>query len=273
MLTMFVLLGQCGFGHVSSHELRIEVVKTGSMLPNIPINSMLTVDESFYETSNPQRFDIVIVVRSVRSSPIDRIEKTMNVLSRVVGLPGETIAMRRGRIYINGRRIKEPFAINPCPTTLDESFPCGEMSTMRIPAGQYFVLADNRPESEDSRLWSPQTVPRSAVVGKVVKVAAPSTASQQVLTADSPVSGPNSGALAEAQRSALPTAKRLRNEAQGCRCGYPGLAKTPKRQPQRGCDYETATRSGLKNDCLSNSGLKQLWAVRRNRFAVGAPAS
>jgi signal peptidase I len=83
---------------------------------------------------------------------MDPVEKTMEVVSRIIGLPGEMIAMRRGRIYINGRRIKEPFAINQCPAKVDEPFSCGEMSMIRIPAGEYFLLADNRPASEDSRL-------------------------------------------------------------------------------------------------------------------------
>ena len=65
-------------------------------------------------------------------------------------------------------------------------FPCGEMSAMKIPAGEYFMLADNRAESEDSRLWSPRTIPKSAVLGKVIKVELPSSAVQQALEADSP---------------------------------------------------------------------------------------
>jgi signal peptidase I len=182
ILTLSLLLSQSGFAHLSSHEVRIEVVKTGSMLPNIPISSTLTVDESFYATTNPRRFDIVVVHRSFRSSD----ENTMHVVARIIGLPGESIAMRRGRTYINGRRIKEPFAINPCPTKADESFQCGEMSTMRIPAGEYFLLADNRPQSEDSRLWSPQTIPRSAVIGKVTKIVVPLTTGQQALAAHAP---------------------------------------------------------------------------------------
>src|SRR5437762_13152824 len=67
-------------------------------------------------------------------------------------------------------------------------FPCREMTATRIPAGEYFLLADNRAESEDSRLWSPRTIPKSALLGKVIKVLMPSTA-VQALGADSPVSG------------------------------------------------------------------------------------
>jgi signal peptidase I len=146
------------------------------------------VDESFYAAKNPVRFDVVVVRHSFRSNPDDPVEKSMDIVSRVIGLPGETIALRGGSIYINGRRIKEPFAISQCPKTVDQSFPCGEMSTLKIPVGEYFLLADNRPDSEDSRVWSPRTIPKSDVLGKVVKIVIPSTAIQQALGADSPVS-------------------------------------------------------------------------------------
>ena len=112
----------------------------------------------------------------------------MNVVVRIIGLPGETIALRRGSVYVNGREIKQPFAVRKCPRKIDESFPCGEMSAMKIPLGEYFMLADNRPESEDSRLWTPRTIPKSNLLGKVVKVVIPSIAVQQALAADSPVS-------------------------------------------------------------------------------------
>jgi signal peptidase I len=164
------------------------VAKTGSMLPTIPINASLIVDESFYATRDPQRFDIVVVRRSF-SNP-DSSQGNMDVIVRVIGLPGETIALRKGDLYINGRKIKEPFAIKRCPVKIDEGFPCGEMSAMKIPVGEYFLLADNRPESEDSRLWSPRTISKSDVLGKVVKVAMPITAVQRALGADSPVKWP-----------------------------------------------------------------------------------
>ena len=148
------------------------VAKTGSMLPTIPIASRLTLDESFYQTSRPRRFDIIAVRRVFRNPGVSD-EARMTIVARIIGLPGEKIALRQGRVYINGRRIKEPFPIMRCPRAVEEPFPCGDMLPERIPAGQYFLLADNRPEGEDSRLWSPKTVPRSDVLGKIVKIISP----------------------------------------------------------------------------------------------------
>lgn len=157
------------------------VATTGSMLPTIPIDSKLTLDESFYLTRRPRRFDIIAVRRTFRNPEVSG-ETRITIVARIIGLPGEIIAMRRGSVYINGGRIKEPFPIMRCPRDVEEPFPCGDMLAMRIPAGQYFLLADNRPESEDSRLWFPKTIPRSDVLGKIVRIS-PRDA-QQSLAAD-----------------------------------------------------------------------------------------
>jgi len=156
-------------GHGNGKEV---IAKSGSMLPNIPIDSKLVVDESFYLRRGPRRFDIVLVRRTFRN-PGDSAPAYNNIVARVVGLPGEAISIRRGNLYINGRRIKEPFPIKPCSSKIDDTFPCSEMSEVRIPAGRYFLLADNRAESEDSRLWLPKTVPRNDLLGKVVRIILP----------------------------------------------------------------------------------------------------
>ncbi len=158
---------------------RETIAKTGSMLPGIPINSRLVVDESFYSSRLPRRFDIVVVRRQYQATP-ETYASSMQIVARIVGLPGEVISIRSGRLYVNGRRQKEPFATKPCPDHDGEGFRCREMSPVRIPANQYFLLADNRPESEGSRLWSPKTIPRSNLVGKVVKIILP-TATANVL--------------------------------------------------------------------------------------------
>jgi signal peptidase I len=147
------------------------VNRTGAMLPTIPINAALTVDESIYTSRTPERFDIVVVRRRYFQSPADRTEKTMEIVSRVIGLSGEKIALRNGRIFINGKRVLEPFTTKNCPKSDDKSFPCREMAAVLIPGDEFFLLADNRAESEDSRSWFPQTIKRSDVVGKVVKIA------------------------------------------------------------------------------------------------------
>ena len=113
----------------------------------------------------------------------------LHLVKRVVGLPGDRIRMRGGRVLVNGRVLEEPYAFySPSrPNGFRDDFPSlleadpnvdlrwwirlrsavkdGEVT---VPANQYFVLGDNRNDSEDSRYWG--FVPRSALVGRPLLV-------------------------------------------------------------------------------------------------------
>lgn len=86
--------------------------------------------------------------------PID--PQTM-LVKRVIGLPGEEIAIKRGQVYINGAPLAEPYVVYHDSVS---------MPSIRIPQDSLFVMGDNRPESGDSRAFGP--VPRSHLLGMVV---------------------------------------------------------------------------------------------------------
>ena len=110
-----------------------------------------------YVFSSPRRGDIV----AFRAPP-----KALSVcgtggvfVKRVIGMPGDIWAERLGYVYIDGRRIDEPYVRADARDA--SSYPA-----VRIPAGEYFVMGDNRAGSCDSRSWG--LLPRSDIIGKVV---------------------------------------------------------------------------------------------------------
>jgi signal peptidase I len=85
-------------------------------------------------------------------------ESALEFIKRVVGLPGDRIAIVGGHVIRNGSRESDPY-IAPCGSSALCNFP----QPVTIPAGDFYVLGDNRGESDDSRFWGP--IPRAWIVG------------------------------------------------------------------------------------------------------------
>lgn len=123
------------------------VVYGQSMEPNLSQYQRLIIDKLSYRLHPPQRGDIVVI-------NLPRMDEML--VKRVVGLPGETVALRDGQVFVNGEPIPEPFPH-------DLSFQ--DMPPLRLEPLQYFVLGDNRGNSNDSRSFGP--IPREYIVGRV----------------------------------------------------------------------------------------------------------
>lgn len=86
-----------------------------------------------------------------------------NYIKRVVGAPGDTIAIRNGRVIRNGKATREPFISSTCDGE-GTGTACQLPKTITVPKGSYYMMGDNRGESNDSRYWGP--VPRDWIVGE-----------------------------------------------------------------------------------------------------------
>lgn len=121
-------------------------------------NTIMTGDRFFgnrlaYLFDDPERFDIVVF-----KYPDD---ESQLFVKRVIGLPGETVEIKDGKVYINGSQ-----------TPLDDGFtpetPTGDYGPYVVPEGSYFMLGDNRNHSGDSRFWKQPYVEKEKIVGKAI---------------------------------------------------------------------------------------------------------
>jgi|SRR5579875_1043824 len=129
-------------------------VEGESMEPNLQNNEYILVNKIDYMIQKPARGDIV-VFRAVPAGQPNR-----DFIKRVIGLPGDIVAVHNRHVYINGHMLNEPY-INKAHQPLYDWGP------KRVPANDYFVLGDNRNDSDDSHLWSlTPWLPRNDIVGK-----------------------------------------------------------------------------------------------------------
>ncbi len=132
-------------------------VPSVSMLPSLVPGEYVVVERMGVLHPQIGFGDIVVF----RRPPNDSAASSASYLvKRVIGLPGQTIYSSGGSVYLDGRRVREPF------------LPAGVATTgiryQRVPGGHYFVLGDNRGDSEDSRFFGP--ISASLLVGRVVMV-------------------------------------------------------------------------------------------------------
>ncbi len=127
-----------------------------SMEPTFVGDERLVVSRVHYLLGQPQRGDI-LVFNSLRESELAR---GIMLIKRVIGLPGETVEMRDQRIHINGVALDEPYIKQEACRRR-----CGDNS-WRLAENEYFMMGDNRNNSNDSRAFGP--APLDKIVGRVV---------------------------------------------------------------------------------------------------------
>lgn len=144
-----VLISLVLFLGINAVTARVRV-EGESMMPNFINGEFIIVSKLAYRFGEPQRGDVV-VFRLPRDPSQDYIK-------RVIGLPGETIDIHDGQVFVNGYALQEPYLDDKTRYT----------GTWYVPEGTLFVLGDNRNNSSDSHSWGP--VPLENIIGKAVFV-------------------------------------------------------------------------------------------------------
>jgi signal peptidase I len=128
-------------------------IPTGSMEPTLEINDRLLVDKVSYRFHEPMRGDMIVF------NPPAALETQMKdaFIKRIIAVPGETVEVKSGTVYINQKPIVEPYI---------KEKPDYEMAAIVVPADQFFVLGDNRNNSYDSHYWG--FVPREKIIGRAM---------------------------------------------------------------------------------------------------------
>jgi len=151
-------------------------IPTGSMENNLLIGDHLLVNK-FVFGPEPRGFErAVLPVRDIRRGDIVVFkypdEPERDFIKRVIGLPGDTLELRSKKIYINGQPLDEPYV-----HYIDATHAASEVTSfdvrerygpVNVPPDQYFVMGDNRDNSQDSRYWG--FLPRHYVKGKALLI-------------------------------------------------------------------------------------------------------
>ena len=151
-------------------------IPSGSMLPTLKIGQRVLVNRLGNRFNDPKIGEIVVFHPPVgaegsgdicgnRNRTAERAcdkptpeKSSVNFIKRVVGLPGDHLSIRNGHVFRNGKREKDGY-IAPC----QGGQACNLPQTITVPPDHYFMMGDNRGESDDSRFWGP--IPRKWIIG------------------------------------------------------------------------------------------------------------
>jgi signal peptidase I len=123
-------------------------IPSGSMLPTIQLDDRILANRLIYHFQDIKRGDVIVF------QPPAGLDNSIPYVKRVIGLPGDTVEIKAGKVMVNGEELVFPQATNPNYARKSET----------VPEGQLFVLGDNRNESSDSHVWG--YVPKENVIGR-----------------------------------------------------------------------------------------------------------
>jgi signal peptidase I len=138
-------------------------IPTTSMVPTLDVYDRILVLKAFFNWHQLREGDIVVFTQPPRDHCGGPGES--DLVKRVIALPGQTIYSAGGVLYVDGRRLREPYL--PPHDPLGPPIPgATSQHPFRVPAGEFYMMGDNRAISCDSRFWGP--IKGSSIVGRVI---------------------------------------------------------------------------------------------------------
>ncbi|MBR6585730.1 MAG: signal peptidase I [Firmicutes bacterium] len=133
------------------------IIQQQSMEPNFYSGDYVITSRQAYNIfGDPQRGDIIVFKSDLYTDE----GEAKNLIKRIIGLPGDTVEIIEGEVYLNGEMLNEEYIKEPGLS--------GEMEAITVPEGELFVMGDNRRVSQDSRSGAVGTISQNTIVGKVV---------------------------------------------------------------------------------------------------------
>ena len=147
------------------HVAQATMVPTESMNPTILVGDHFMLDKVAFPANYPDFLLKFLPERAIQRTDILAFWSPevpdLRLIKRVIGLPGETLEIRVGDIYINGEKLKEPYVVHALPS---ERRLLQNVPPISIPTDSFFMMGDNRDDSRDSRYFG--AVSRKAMIGR-----------------------------------------------------------------------------------------------------------
>jgi signal peptidase I len=157
---MVVLVGAVAVALViQATSVQAFYIPSSSMENTLHIDDRVMVNKWSYRLHPIHRGDVVVFTKPKQMA----FSSDHNLIKRVIGLPGDRIAIANGHVYVNQHQLVEPY-VEPDRPTQQGNLKCLLTAPCVVPAKDVFVMGDNRPASYDSRYFGP--IPESSIVGR-----------------------------------------------------------------------------------------------------------